>query len=313
MSALVGAVHDSAHRTLGCMQCHDASLSTKLRHVRVHLSRHVPEQIVLREQDVLVMQAKCQSCHQREYASWHAGGHAATFKEIFADPSHNSRRHLMEDCLRCHGMHFKGSIKELVTPYDTQGPWRIVPQGLTAAPVMPCMTCHQVHRQGQPMMQLQKRVAIVSPHVISTLGLYDRREQVHFQVATLAIPQLYDGARPLRMSEDPLQGLCYQCHAPRVPEPGSPAAMAHWGEQAGSGDDRTPMGVHEGLSCRACHTGHDESTAASCKQCHPKMSDCGQDVEKMDTTFANPKSAHNIHWVRCTDCHAQGIPKKKPV
>jgi hypothetical protein len=33
-------------------------------------------------------------------------------------------------------------------------------------------------------------------------------------------------------------------------------------------------------------------------------------VEKMDTTFANPKSRHNIHTMRCIDCHPQGIPKK---
>ena len=26
-----------------------------------------------------------------------------------------------------------------------------------------------------------------------------------------------------------------------------------------SGDDRTPMGVHEGLSCFACHQGHQQS------------------------------------------------------
>jgi hypothetical protein len=31
----------------------------------------------------------------------------------------------------------------------------------------------------------------------------------------------------------------------------------------------------------------------------------------MDTTFANGKSAHNIHWVRCTDCHQHGVPKPK--
>jgi hypothetical protein len=35
-------------------------------------------------------------------------------------------------------------------------------------------------------------------------------------------------------------------------------------------------------------------------------------VEKMDTTFANAKSEHNVHWVRCTDCHQHGIPKLKP-
>jgi hypothetical protein len=43
------------------------------------------------------------------------------------------------------------------------------------------------------------------------------------------------------------------------------------------------------------------------------MSNCRIDVEKMDTTYATATSAHNIHWVKCTDCHQHGIPRvKKP-
>ena len=89
------------------------------------------------------------------------------------------------------------------------------------------------------------------------------------------------------------------------------AARNHYGPQIGSGDDRTPTGVHEGISCLACHAGHNENAAASCKTCHPQMSHCGIDVEKMDTTFTSAKSPHNIHWVRCTDCHQHGVPKPK--
>jgi hypothetical protein len=43
------------------------------------------------------------------------------------------------------------------------------------------------------------------------------------------------------------------------------------------------------------------------------MSNCGLDVEKMDTTFASKNSKHNVHWVKCADCHTKGVPKKKPV
>jgi len=43
--------------------------------------------------------------------------------------------------------------------------------------------------------------------------------------------------------------------------------------------------------------------------CHPMMSHCGIDVEKMDTTFASKAGRHNIHWVKCTDCHQNGIPR----
>jgi hypothetical protein len=41
------------------------------------------------------------------------------------------------------------------------------------------------------------------------------------------------------------------------------------------------------------------------------MSHCGIDVEKMDTTFVSASSPHNIHWVKCADCHQHGIPKPK--
>ena len=125
------------------------------------------------------------------------------------------------------------------------------------------------------------------------------------------IPGLHDKARAVRVSLDTRQGICYQCHAPREPETGTEAAIHSWGPQVGSGDDRTPMGVHEGLSCISCHAGHNESAAASCANCHPEMSHCGLDVEKMDTTYSNRSSAHNIHWVKCVDCHEHGVPKVK--
>ena len=49
----------------------------------------------------------------------------------------------------------------------------------------------------------------------------------------------------------------------------------------------------------------------SCADCHPRLSNCGLDVEKMDTTFLDPKNGHNVHTVRCLDCHPKGEPKKK--
>ena len=75
----VSDVHDSPHRTVGCMECHDAGLATKLRHIWVHLTGRWPESIRLREVDVVDMVPSCQQCHQHEYASWHAGPHSATY------------------------------------------------------------------------------------------------------------------------------------------------------------------------------------------------------------------------------------------
>jgi hypothetical protein len=173
------------------------------------------------------------------------------------------------------------------------------------------MTCHQVHREGPQETRPASRISVAGAAVPDSLAFYDRRETLHFTAASLAIPQLHDGDRMVTVSQDPRQALCFQCHAPREPETGSVAAASAWGPQVGSGDDRTPMGVHEGISCISCHEGHNQNARASCKNCHPKMSNCGLDVEKMDTTYAISASAHNIHWVKCADCHQHGIPKVK--
>ncbi len=311
MASYVSVVHGSHHRKVNCMDCHEASMATKLRHIRVHLFGNVPEAIRLRDVDVAVMVPNCQKCHQQEYATWHTGPHSATYQQIFADPVHNSKRRLMNDCFRCHGMHFEGSIRDLVQPQNAQGPWRIVRAGFADQPAMPCQACHQAHREGEQETKPDKRISVAGSAVDDSLAFFDRRERLHFVAAALAIPHLYDGARAVTMSQDARQAICYQCHAPRVPDTGTAAAINLWGPQVGSGDDRTPMGVHEGLSCISCHNGHNENARASCKTCHPQMSHCGIDVEKMDTTFLNASSPHNIHWVKCADCHQHGIPKMK--
>ncbi len=313
MAEYVSAVHGSPHRDVGCVDCHKVSLATKLRHIRVHLTRNWPEAIRLRDVDVVEMVPDCQTCHRREYATWHAGPHSATYSQIFADPVHNAKRQLMEDCFRCHGMHFNGSVRDVVQPQNTQGPWHITRSGFANQPAIPCEACHQVHREGPMATKPAERISVAGQAVDESLAFYDRREGIHFAAASLPIPQLHDGARAVKVNLDARQAICYQCHAPRVPEAGTEAAAKHWGPQVGSGDDRTPMGVHEGLSCISCHNGHNENTRASCKTCHPQMSNCGLDAEKMDTTYANPRSAHNIHWVKCADCHTHGVPKvKKP-
>jgi len=113
------------------------------------------------------------------------------------------------------------------------------------------------------------------------------------------MPTMKEGGRPVNASPDRRQALCYQCHAPRA------------GNEVFSGDDRTPVGVHEGLSCLACHEKHGQTTRASCAGCHPRLSNCGIDVETMDTTFKSPESRHDVHRVACLDCHPKGVPKKR--
>ena len=282
----------STHRRVACTECHESSIAGNVRRVVTHLRDAVPERVMLRTGDVLRMVERCRKCHQQEFAAWQSGPHGATYTRIFTSAEQNAKQALMDDCLRCHGMHFDGAIRDVVAP-DGRGSWRLVRPDLKDAPTIPCLACHQVHREGKPASKME-HASVEGEAVPASLGLFDRRERMHFPAASLQIPRLHDSHGPILMSPDPRDGLCYQCHAPR-------ASL-----EAGSGDDRTPRGVHEGLSCIACHQGHNQSARASCATCHPRLSNCGLNVEKMDTTFASLKSAHNIHTVACSDCHHDG-------
>jgi hypothetical protein len=283
---LFEAWEHATHRRINCVECHPSSLATNLRRVATHLAGQTPERPKLPHAQVLAMMDRCRQCHRQEFAQWQAGPHAATFARIFLDKEHNAKRPLMDDCLRCHGMHFEGSIGELVAPLNRQGPWQLKQANLALQPAIPCLACHAVHRQGAPLSKNGP-----PEKYRPSLGLFDRRSQELIPVGQLPLP--------LATSPDPRQGLCYQCHAP----------VASGG--AGSGDDRTPKGVHAGLSCLACHQKHSQTAHASCATCHPRLSNCNRDVETMDTTFFDKKSRHNIHWVACADCHPKGVPPKK--
>ncbi len=301
--------HTSAHRNVQCSACHgdvftlDAGFHlNNMRRLITHLRGKVPEQVRLRTRDDFRVNERCRTCHQQEWAAWSASLHSATYKEIFLDPKHNREEKLMDDCLRCHGMHYDGGIRDLVTPVNTTGPWRLAQPDLASRPTILCLTCHQMHRHGLPLARPSvKPVTSVNEEIHPpSVALFDRRELEHVAADQLPLPEMHEGKRLVKISPDSRQALCYQCHAPL-------ATL-----QVASGDDRTPIGVHEGLSCFACHENHGEKTRASCDNCHPRLSNCGLDVEKMDTTFKSTKSPHNIHFVKCMDCHTKGIPKKRP-
>jgi hypothetical protein len=291
----------STHRQMNCTDCHSSITRTNLRRLATHFLGNPPDQIHLQTTDVWLVMEKCIACHRQEQARWSAGKHAATYDRIFANKDHNPKRQLMDDCLRCHGMHFEGSIGDVVDPLDVRGPWKIKDAGLAERPVMPCLSCHMVHRDGMPLQKDDRRIAVKEELFRPSLGLFDRRSRMNIATDILPLPVMYEGERAVKTSPERRQALCYQCHAPLA------------SGQVGSGDDRTPMGVHEGLGCLSCHEKHNQNTRQSCAGCHPRFSNCGLDVEKMDTTFADPASKHNIHWVRCTDCHPQGVPKKKTI
>jgi hypothetical protein len=306
---MVDAWAASTHRTVACKGCHGSSLSAdlrmqikSLRRAWLHSRGEVEEQIHVRQEDVVALVERCRACHRQEYADWKSGPHGVTYAAIFLDQTQNRSQQLMDDCLRCHGMHFEGGIDRLVQPIDRKGPWRLRDEAMADQPVLPCLTCHAMHREGRPFAPRTKRHALLGVEeeiARPSVGLYDRRALGHVAVGDLPLPAMREGQRPVRLSPDRRQALCYQCHAPRAEA------------QVASGDDRTPVGVHEGLSCLACHQKHGQTTRASCAGCHPRLSNCGIDVEKMDTTFRSLDSRHNIHRVACVDCHPAGVPKKR--
>ncbi len=299
----------SGHRTLLCRECHGTalsngfhSLSEKAMMFVHHFAGDTGHKIQLTEEQLGTMLTGCKRCHEAEYAAWTSGGHSATFAAIFLNPRHNETEQLNADCLRCHGMFFAGTVEELVRPLSTKGPWSLLDSTRAGLPVIPCFTCHQVHRPGSPAVpanHTDPKAIFYSRLQDSTGALYyDRYEKRYIQASDLPSPAIMEGDRKVEVSDDVRQRICLQCHAPNA------------FHEAGSNDDRTPRGVHEGIGCLACHNQHSNDPRESCMNCHPAISNCGLDVTKMNTSYADKNSPHNIHFVRCADCHVKGIPQK---
>jgi mono/diheme cytochrome c family protein len=294
---------ESPHRDIECAECHGTALSAglhsmeeKARMVFTHFSRPQYEDIRMNERQAVEAMAKCSKCHAQEHADWLSGGHSATYADIFLNEKHNKEEQLSESCLRCHGMFFAGSVAEVARPLDVTGPWTLVNPALASVPAIPCLACHEIHVKGSPAARPDysdpSTIAAKRPPRSAKVGFYDRYEKMLVAAADLPRLALTNDGRAVQVATDEHQRVCVQCHAPNA------------FHQAGSSDDRTPRGVHEGLSCSACHATHSNDARESCVNCHPRLSNCGLEVEKMNTSYFNPASANNIHFVECADCHA---------
>ncbi len=297
----------SAHRDVTCLKCHGTalengwhSLSEKAKMVLSH-AKSAPrfDEIQMNEDQALLTMLRCKNCHENEYANWIAGGHSASYSDIFLDEKHNTTEQLNFDCLRCHGMYYEGTTNDLVEPISIKGPWKMKDKSRKNLATIPCMACHQIHSVGAPAV----RPDYSNPDFVfygrsmenNSIAFYSRHEKSHFDLPNLPQPVILNGTDTVKTPSDPVYKLCVQCHAPSV-----------W-RQAGSSDDHTPTGVHEGLSCRACHEPHSNYQRNSCDKCHPAISNCKLDVKTMNTTYFSPNSEHDIHFVSCDDCHKDGL------
>jgi hypothetical protein len=300
----------SGHRSFSCRECHGTAFSNGLHNLAekgkmlIHHFTGIGQDIKLNETQVVDMLDNCQRCHSVEYTKWISGGHSATYSAIFLNEKHNSHEQPNPDCLRCHGMFFEGTIQDLVSPTSTKGPWSMRKSDQASRPVIPCLACHEIHRRGMPATSPNysdpKKIFYERQGDSSNVLFYDRYEKIHREVFHLPILKLSDGKRIVEVSNDLRQRICIQCHAPNA------------FHLAGTSDDRTPRGIHEGISCIECHDNHSNNARHSCIKCHPAISNCGLDVTQMNTSFADRNSSHNIHFVSCTDCHTKGIPRKHP-
>ncbi|GAB1451664.1 hypothetical protein MASR2M47_17200 [Draconibacterium sp.] len=300
----------SAHQGISCFKCHGTaleggwhSLTEKANMVFTH-AKSAPhhDDIQMSEDQVLETMARCKNCHENEYSNWLASGHSASYSDIFLDEKHNTTEQLNFDCLRCHGMFYAGTTNDLVEPISIEGPWKMKDDSRADLATIPCLACHQIHSLGMPAT----RPDYANPNYIfygramqnNSIGLYIRHEKTHFDLANLPTPIILNGVDTVQTPTDPVYRLCVQCHAPSVRH------------QAGSSDDRTPMGVHEGLSCRTCHEPHSNYQRNSCDKCHSEKSkNCKLDVRTMNTTYISPESEHDIHRVSCKDCHKKEMKK----
>lgn len=298
----------TSHHELSCSDCHPQTLLKAFQRLQKELNLQldpghdrVRERIKLVESDLLLLQARCRECHRDQYDQWQRSGHAVTYSQVFLNRRHNKLQQLNDDCLRCHGLFFDGTIHDLVTPVNTRGPWRLVDPKRSDKSAIPCMSCHQIHPRQHTVVSSQSTPArlMIEDAGKSPSGFYDRREKHFFSAGQLPTPRIWVDDGALEVASDEPMRVCYQCHAPTVTH------------RAGSGDDRTLRGVHAKLSCFDCHQDHALSAHASCANCHPANSNCGLDVRRMDTTYNAKASSHDIHSVRCQDCHPNGVPDNR--
>ena len=243
----------AAHSEVDCKSCHGGSveaLGDNIRRVWSHITERDHSAMALSAAQVVEVSGRCAKCHAAEHAQWSRGGHGAPVSKFLMDGKHNAAWKPADNCLRCHGMFLEGDIEDILV---REWPHRFTgfrDPAVASHPAIPCLACHRMHAVPPAPGSTNFTAAAVS--------LYSRPDRARFAPGALYAQRIAKDGAPVKLSADPRGRLCASCHA------------ANAEARLGSCDDRTPVGVHEGIGCLACHRGHDMRTGETCGTCHGK-------------------------------------------
>ena len=127
---------------------------------------------------------------------------------------------LMDDCLRCHGMHFEGGIRgpgDSGEPQAARGSLRHAGVGQPAFHAVPDLS-RSPPAKGRRYAKDRGRRALAGTgagNLTAVAGvLRPPHATVRCRSRPARCPRCWKEAAPVKMSPDQRQALCYQCHAP---------------------------------------------------------------------------------------------------
>jgi uncharacterized repeat protein (TIGR01451 family) len=150
----------------------------------------------------------------------------------------------------------------------------------------------------------------VPPPQVSNLFIYDAFAQKYVDPQPIA--PVMNGDQVLPIEQTRQNRLCYTCHATERAESNlfEPNTAPSGDNSVSTGDDRTLMGVHQGIQCVTCHMpagSHTFNPMSACSQCHGQGGTAAPlaNVTSVRTSYTDPSlsmlsgnmSSLNIHWL----------------